>query len=441
MVAMALAVVHPELQAAEGDGLQFSGSARVRHESLHNQYRPGLARDDDMLALRISLLAEWKQGSWRVVGELSDSRAYDTGPRGVLSANEVNALEPVQAFVQRRFAGALGKGTSIDVQAGRFQFNLGSRRLIASDDFRNTPQGYTGLKTELRLADRSQWTLFYVLPQQRRPDDRASLQDNEPHLDREGLDQRLFGAQWSRPAMLPGAALAEATYVRFEERDRGARATRDRRLHSLGLRAIREPRARQFDYEVETVWQTGSISATAAASADARDVRAWFLHADAGYTFDGAAKLRLSAEYDYASGDGPNARYQRFDTLFGMRRADLAPSGIYGLLGRTNLESLGLRLEAAPSPRLDMMATWHLAWSPARRDAFSTSGVRDPGGAAGDFAGAQLDSRIRYWIVPRKLRAEFNGIWFDRGRQLRRAPNATAAGDPLYVATSLTFSF
>ncbi len=95
----------------------------------------------------------------------------------------------------------------------------------------------------------------------------------------------------------------------------------------------------------------------------------------------------LSVEFDYASGDSPGADYQRFDTLFGMRRADLAPSGIYNAIGRANLQSLGVRLEATPSARLEVMGTYRVLWAADRTDSFSTTGIRDASGAAGRHRG------------------------------------------------------
>jgi len=124
-----------------------------------------------------------------------------------------------------------------------------------------------------------------------------------------------------------------------------------------------------------------------------------------------------------------------------MRRADLAPSGIYAALGRTNLQTLGLRLEAIASPRLDGFVTYRALWAAAATDSFSTTGVRDPTGAAGRFAGYQLDARVRYWVIPQSLRAEFNGDWLVKRGLLRDAPNATPFGDTLYVSFALTLSF
>jgi hypothetical protein len=430
-----------EPQAAAASALKLSGSFRIRQENLEGQYRPGFTQSsDDMLALRASLLAEWTSGPWKLAGEISDSRAFETHDGGVLSANEVNTFEPVQAYVSREFAAPFGKGSSLTLQAGRFLMNLGSRRLVASDEFRNTPQGSTGVRTDLRLASKAQLTAFYVLPQQRRPDDAASLRDNDFELDHSGRDQQLWGVVGSKPALLPGGALGELTYVRFLEQDHGARPTRNRALHSIGVRAIRDPKADQFDYEIEGILQTGHIRASTAVNAVLQDVDAFFVHGDAGYTFSSRGKPRLSLEYDYASGDGPGTEYQRFDTLFGMRRADLAPSGIYGLLGRANLESLGVRVEATGA-RLDAMASWRLLWAADARDSFSTSGVRDASGAAGRRAGSQFDGRLRYWLMPARVRAEVNAIWFNRAGLMRHAPNASAHGDTIYFTTAITLTF
>jgi hypothetical protein len=441
ILALALAAPGSGLQAAETSALKVSGSIRIRQESLDGQYRPGFDDKDDLLGIRSSLMAEWTHGAWRLVGEISDSRAYDTDAGSALTANDVNTFEPVQAYVSHEFAAPFGKGTSATVQAGRMLVNLGSRRLVASDEFRNTPQGSTGIRADMRFANKAQWTVFYLMPQQHRPDDFASVRDNDVAFDHEGRDQRFWGTVLARPGLLPGGALGEITYIRLQEGDHGARATRNRDLHTFSVRAIRDPKAGQGDFEFEAIIQTGEIRASTAADAPTLDVSAWFLHADAGYTSSSSGKPRLSAEFDYASGDGPGAGYQRFDTLFGMRRADLAPSGIYNAVGRANLQSLGLRLEATPSARVDVFGAWRLMWAADRHDSFSTTGIRDASGAAGRFAGQQLDGRVRYWIVPQKLRAEVNAVWLRRGELLRHAPNASPHGDTHFLAAAITLSY
>ena len=160
---------------------------------------------------------------------------------------------------------------------------------------------------------------------------------------------------------------------------------------------------RDRDYEIEAYGQTGTVSSGTAPTAAELDVRAGFFHVDAGYTMTTAWSPRLSAEFDYASGDDDGARYGRFDTLFGMRRADFGPSGIYAAIGRTNMITPAVRLEVTPNPRLDAFAAYRPMWLASKTDSFSTTGVRDASGRSGSFAGHQLEGRVRYWAVPDRI--------------------------------------
>lgn len=427
--------------AAEAITLTVSGSVRARYEILDGQFRPGFDNRDDMLAVRSTLLGELRTGDWRLVGEIIDSRAYDTDAGSVVSASDVNTFEPVQAYVQRDFSAPFGAGSSASVAVGRFTFNAGSRRLVASDDYRNTPQGYTGLRAEGHSATGSRWQMFYLLPHQRLPDDLDSVRDRDWELDREGTELQLWGVVVGKPGLLAGGALGEFGYVGLGEKDRGSHQTRDRDLHNFSLRALREAAAGKMDYELEGIYQLGHISANTSPGAARLDVKAWFLHAEAGYTRDDALKTHLSLELDHATGDGPGADYQRFDTLYGMRRTDLAPSGIFAAVGRTNLQALGVRVEVTPSSRLDVMAAWRLLRAAEATDSFSTTGIRDATGAAGRKAGWLIDTRLRYWVLPRILRTEITGVWMNRGRMLREAPNANPWGDTWYGAAALTWTF
>lgn len=432
----------PTLQAAIGnpDNLKVSGSIRVRYEALDGQFRPGFDARDDLWSIRSTLFAEWNDGPIRIGGEIFDSRAYDTDAGSVLTTGEVNALELVQAYVGADVAEPFGKGSRLSLQAGRFTMNLGSRRLVAADDYRNTTNSYTGVRADLRLADRTNATVFYTLPQQRRPDGFADLRRNKVAFDREDWSLRLFGGYVARPVG-KHQILAEMGYVRLQEFDRPARPTRNRDLHSVSARLIAEPKAGRADFEVEGIYQFGELRSGLATNAARLDAAAWFIHADIGYMFPSDWKPRLSIEYDRASGDRPGGRFTRFDTLFGMRRADLAPAGIYAALGRTNIETIGLRAEATPTRRLDFFVNARALWAASRTDSFSTTGVRDPSGASGRFAGYQLEGRTRYWLIPRFLRAEANAVILAKRGILRDAPNAPGNGNTIYFSGAISASF
>jgi hypothetical protein len=412
----------------------------MRYETLDGQARVGFREADRQLAIRSTLAAEYRSGPARVGGEIYDSRAYLDRTGSAISSNEVNTFELVQAYVGADLGTALGKGSSLQVQAGRIMLNLGSRRLIAADDYRNTTNSYTGIRADFKGGDGTTATLIYTLPQIRLPNDLPSVRKARMRWDRESFDLRLWGGLIAKPKSLAGAT-AELGYFRLQEFDSPGRPTRNRNLHTISARMIREPKPGSFDFEAEGIYQFGDVRASVATTTPLLDVSAWFAHVDAGYSFPGALKLRLSLEYDYASGDRAGGRYGRFDTLFGMRRADLAPSGIYGAVARANISTPGLRAEIAPGKRFDAFGVYRPMWLAEKTDSFSTTGVRDASGRSGSFAGHHIEGRVRCWLVPGLLRGEINGLWLIKGRFLTDAPNAPDTGDTRYLAAGILATF
>lgn len=425
-------------QSAPADGWKVGGSMRVRYEAVANQVRPGFNADDTLVNLRTTLMAEHQSGPLRVVGEIYDSRAWGGDRRTPVSANEVNTFELVQAY------GALDLKSDafgpVTLTAGRIMLNIGSRRLIAADDYRNTTNSYTGLRADLApLGVRT--TLIYVQPMVRLPDRIDALLDNAHRPDDESRALVLWGGAAAKPNAV-GDAMLEGSYYHLEERDKPGRPTRDRSLDTFGGRVMRDPKTGWFDYEIEVLRQTGTLSVSAAPGAARQAVAAGFLHADAGYSFDHPLRPRLSAEIDWVEGDRPGGKYNRFDTLFGMRRADFSPSGLFAAIGRANMVTPGLRLELAPPGRWDALASVRGLWLETPRDAFSTTGVRDAAGASGRYAGVQAEGRWRYWLVKDRLRAEVDAVWLGKGRFLKDAPNTPRNGDnAAYLSLNLTASF
>lgn len=126
------------------------------------------------------MAAQYEDGPVKVVGDLWDIRVYGDNTGTPLSTGDVNALELVQAYVEWKPSAPFGSGTAATIQAGRFLLNLGSRRLVAADDYRNTTNGYTGLRADLASLGGWKASATYVLPQQRRPDDLPSLRRTRP---------------------------------------------------------------------------------------------------------------------------------------------------------------------------------------------------------------------------------------------------------------------
>lgn len=430
------------LQAAIGDPgwLHLSGSVRARIESLDDQVRPGFMANEDLFSLRTIVRAEIGRGPLRLVGEIWDSRSYTVRPGSAAGTGEVNVLEPVQAHAVADLGPVFGAGSGLVVTAGRMILNLGSRRLIAADDYRNTTNGYTGLRADMTARPGAQASFIYVLPQMRLPDGFDAVRNNRFALDRESFDTRLWGGIISLDHAI-GPVHADASLFHFAERDAPGRPTRDRDLTTIDARLAVEPAADRFDAEIEAAWQWGHTRDGLAAALPVQSVAAGFVHVDAGYSFAGGWQPRLSAEFDFASGDRRGGRYTRFDTLFGMRRADFSPGGIFSALGRGNIVTPALRLEVTPSPRNDGHLLARALWAASASDAFSTSGVRDPTGRAGGFAGYEFDGRLRHWLVPARLRGEINADLLLRRGLLRTAPNAPAGATTAYFSAALTAFF
>ena len=430
------------LHAALGapDELRISGSFRTRYETISNQFRAGANDEDDLVELRTTLFAEYDAGPVRIGGEMIDARIYDADAGSPVGTGEVNALELVQAYLGADLGDALGEGSATSLDLGRFILDFGSRRLVGRNAFGNTSTGYTGARADWRGRGSERATLFFTLPQVRLPSDKPSILDNDVEWDRESSDLIFWGGFANLPGVTHGAGL-DLYFFALDEDDSASTPTRNRQLYTPGFRFFRAPRAGAWDFEVEAAFQFGNIRASNAADAPEQSVSAFTVHAELGRKFGGPWAPRVRLEYDHATGDRSGGAYGRFDPLFGPRRADWGPGGLYGPLGRANIVSPGARLDVTPGPRWDAFIGYRAAWLDSATDAFASTGIRDPSGGSGDFAGHQIEARVRYWIVPGLLQLDVGGVVLIDGRFLEDAPNASGNGDTVYGYSDLTLTF
>lgn len=407
------------------NGLILSLASRARYETVGGRPRPGYAASEDAFLLRTGVAIEYRPGPVAIGGELIDSRAYGLNRRSYIGRDDINALELPQLYVKVKLDGVLGSGGKIAAQAGRFLLNIGSGRLIATDEYRNTVNGFTGLRFDLKPDAATEFAFFYVLPQEHLPSDAEDVRRNKVVWDRESFDRVLFGLHAQRKKLL-GNITGELAYYRLAEWDAPGHPTADRRLHNLDARLSREPGPGTIDYDIEAVYQFGRASSDAEPEKSAQRVSAGFAHGAIGYSFDTSLKLRLGLFYDYASGDRPGGRFGRFDTMFGSRRDDLGPSGSYAMVARENISAPGVRAEVKPGRRVEGLLDYRPIWLASRYDRFA--GVIDASGRTSSFAGHQVEGRVRYWLIPEHLRLETNLALLAKGDFLKNAPTATASG-------------
>lgn len=421
--------------------LSITGTFRARYEYLSDQFRIAQQGDADLVALRTLVHARLSLPFDLVAGaELEDSRAEETGDTP-LNTTIVNTAELLQAYLELDRDEIFGG--SLRARGGRLTMDVGSRRFVARNRYRNTLNGFTGLDLEWTGSEesgRASLRGFWTLPVYRQPNSQERLRDNDVVFDEESLDVQFWGLFAARD--LPVVGRGELFVFGIHEQDGGDRPTRNRSLATPGFRLFRAPAPGRFDYQLETAFQFGESRANVTSTRDL-DHFAHFHHAELGYTFDVPCSPRVALQYDYASGDEDpdDDDNERFDTLYGARRFDFGPTGIYGPFARSNINSPGLRFQARPHARLRGFVAYRLFWLASAKDAWTTTGVSDPTGDSGRFLGQQIEFRIRADVLPGNLGLEVGYAHLFAGSFIDDAPNSNDQGDSDYVYTQAVVSF
>lgn len=388
------------------DWIDLGLEQRTRFESYDHPWRTSQAIGDGRTDAQVPLRSRLRiglggDGPFRFLFEGQDSRSLLNGDRGDFrDTTTVNEFDILQLLGSLTLNNVLGTGLRTDVHFGRMTMDFGRRRLIARNDFRNTTNSFDGLHWQIGHDKTWRIRAFAVEPVVR----------DDVRLDQQ-YHNSLFWGTYLESRHVPWFQI-DAYYFGLNDQ-RLPNGTTHRTYSTAGGRLYKDPKAGEPDYEIETTWQTGH-----------RDVTkhfAHFQHVDLGYTFNLPWTPRLVFHYDYASGDRKPGDSQDggFDTLFGARRWEYGPTGIWGPFFRTNLSSPGWRLIVTPAEGWTVQVkhrVWHLAQS---RDFFGSSGLRDSTGNAGTALGHDVELRAQ-WTVSSNLDFDagyvhwFKGSYFDR---------------------------
>ena len=433
------------------DWFELEISQRLRAERLWDNPRPfrlgadasgartGLDQNDDILLLRTLVHARVRPAEWLTIGgELQDSRALAGEKDGFLNTTIVNPVELLQAYAQLDFA-QVGGG-ELTLRAGRITMDVGKRRFVARNRYRNTINGFTGVDVSWKKDDlllRGFWTM----PVQRKPFRRNDLEDQDIDFDRETPKFQFWGV-FGRLDPTERDSVELFLFGLHSDRDVDP-PRRKRELYTPGLRVFRRAAPGALDWEWESAIQLGRSRLFFTRGATTLKHLAHFHHLEAGYTFDAPWSPRVALQYDYASGDeNPNDNdNERFDTLFGARRFDFGPTSIYGAFARGNISTPGIRVEARPLPRVSVLATFRGFWLAEKRDVWVGVGVRDREGGSGRYIGSQLDLRLRWDVLPKNLRLETGYARLFAGEFIENAPNSPSRGDADYVYAQVAIGY
>lgn len=424
--------------------LTFRIDQRTRYEGYDNAFKGGTDGGDQIIAFRTKVFMGIKYDNFRLGTEFIDSRITLEGRNTPINTTLINQTDLLQAYLGWQSNNIFASGLFFDIKAGRQTMDVGSRRLIAANRFRNTINNFTGIDMIISQPNHWQWRNFAVLPVSRLPNDRPSLLAGRTEFDQENFERFFLGSFFSIKN-LPLLSTGELYVYYLNEEDTEQTPTKNRKLVSPGFRWVKFAQPGKFDFEMEAVVQSGTSHATAAAI-DQKTLNhfAYFGHFSLGYSFNAPWQPQLIFQYDYASGDrDPNdSNNNRFETLYGARRFEFGPTSIWGAFARANINSPGIRLKFKPFKNLSGFIAHRAYWLAERKDTWVGGRLRDPSGQSGSYVGQQMEARLRWKILANLITLETGWAHLFKGDFAKNAPGSPANkndSDYFYFQTSLHF--
>lgn len=369
---------------------------------MQHRYRTTEVGSDDVVGFRTRLQTRVTTNRVVAIAELQDARMALTDSASTITNRMESNVKFSQLSVGARWRGVGAAKLDFQAEVGRFSRDYGNGRLIARPPYGNVSNSQDGFV--LGVSGKG-WSVqglggrpvIYTYP---------ALEFDDR------VRESRFGGVYSTFA--PSRRLSFDLYwLHLDDGARFPAATR-RQYDTWGGRAFGAvgPKGR-IEYENETVLQAGELGS--------RRHRAWFEHAQLGYGWTGVRlRPRVIAIYDHASGDADptDQRSGTFDTLYGRSRFELGPTGIFGLVARSNLQSPGVWVITNPVRSVEVALQHRWAWLAEARDRWRPIGLTDPTGRAGRELGQQTDLRLRYrWS--RHLEVDTAVVRFDEGRFVR----------------------
>jgi len=407
------------------DWVDVGVAFRARFDLMTNPFRKGEFGRTEQLPVRTRFRVGLTGEIFRFLFEFQDSRAFGADEGELINNSIINEAEVQQLFVSATLDNLFGFGFRNIVHFGRINMDFGNRRLIARNRFRNTTNAFDG--GHWNLGEGNVWRLRTFLVR--------------PASDTFGVFDQLFRRQdtlfWGTHFESNHITTLRTNLYYYGINDIDPAIATKRQYSTFGLRLYRTSRKGRFDYEVEGAYQIGKKAE--------KDQQAWFGHATIGYTFDTMWIPRLLFQYDYASGTrDPNGNTsQTFDTLFGARRFEYTPTGVFGPFFRSNISSPGVRLVFWPKGDVKMnmkYRAWYLAQA---KDVWIGSGLQDPTGQAGNVLGSDFEIQLE-WFPTSFITFDmgydhfFKGSYIDTLAQIPGNPPAEDT-DYFYFSTELKF--
>ena len=327
---------------------------------------------------------------------------------------------PFKAPIDLRTAFAdIGSSTGpVTVRAGRQELVYGEQRLIGHVGWLNAARTFDGVKATFRTkafsADVFATSVVRIL---------------ESDFDRSGNGNRFAGVYGTTAKLIPGATVE--SYVLFK-RDVNLRAEAGGfgtlKETTTGVRIAGKLAAR-LDYGVEMALQRGSLGTD--------DISAWAGHWQMRESLPGPGAVKLTGEYNFASGDEDPTDNVRgtFDQLYPTPHDK---TGLADQIGWKNIHHARAGVEVSPFKATPFAVNYHSWWLAEAKDAVYNIGNAALGrittGAADRHVGQEIDVQVTRALMP-QLQAAAGYAHIVPGAFLKAATPGASYSHPYVMLT------
>jgi hypothetical protein len=398
--------------------ISLGGEIRERFEdySAANFGVPGRVADSYLLH-RILLHADLHFGERvRTFTQVGTYRAFGKNAAAPPYSDQVDLQ---QGFVDVRFGEVPDSGAGPSLRIGRQEIAFGAQRLVSVRDAPNVRRAFDGVRVS-GSAKQTHYDVFVTRP---------VLLEEGDFDDKSNTTQKFWGIYLTRQSSpIPRSAI-DVYYLGFEnDHALYSIGTGGEKRHTIGTRVFGH--GGRWDWDWEAIGQFGSFAQ--------KDIRAWGLAFDSGYTYPGSSwKPRAGFKLTAGSGnDDPNGRTLR---NYGPLFPKIAYFNQASLIGASNVIDLQPSLAFKPTPTVKVTAACDFIFRETTRDAVFTSlGTPIPrtAGHPGRRSGSEPWIDVT-WQADRHLFIDAGVVHVDVSKVLSEA----GGHDTNFVYLSATYSF
>jgi hypothetical protein len=327
---------------------------------------------------------------------------------------------PFSAPIDLRMAFAdVGAATGpLSARVGRQELVYGEHRLVGHVSWLNAARTFDGAKVTFRTRA-MQVDAFGA----------SVVRIMDGAFDRSGNGNRFAGTYVTLPKVIPQATVEPFAYWKRDVRLRAESGVAGNlSIATIGTRLAGRLPAR-LDYGIEMALQRGSLASDS--------IESWAGHWQLRESLPGPSAMKITGEYNYASGDASSSDGVRgtFDQLYPT------PHDKYGLadqVGWKNIHHARAGFEITPVKGWPIAANYHSWWLAEPTDGLYTAGsallARVAGGASDRHVGQEIDVQLVKPLTPQiQVAAGYAHIF--AGPFLRQATPGASYRHPYVMVT------